>query len=613
MTVAATPSIKEILKSQFGYTSFRPYQEEIIQAVLKKEDVLAVLPTGGGKSLCFQLPSLMHSGVTLVVSPLIALMKDQVDSLKANGIPGTFINSTLTNKEMEQRVRSLDEGKTRILYVAPERLMTPRFLERVLNWDIKLVAIDEAHCISEWGHDFRPEYRQLANLRSVFPSVPFMALTATATERVREDILSQLKLKEPKKVIASFNRPNLQYRVLPKHQSTQQLLAFLKDRPKDSGIVYCLARKTCEALAETLRSEGISAKPYHAGLSTQERTKNQDNFLRDNTRIICATIAFGMGVHKSNVRFVVHYNLPRNIESYYQETGRAGRDGLSSDCLLLYSSGDAAKLKRFIEEKSKESERMIAHKQLKELLDYAETPQCRREVLLGYFGESWPQDNCKGCDNCLEPRERFDATIPAQKFLSCVFRIREKSGFQVGFHHTIDVLMGKETDKVDRWKHQSLSTFGIGDEFKKSQWILLGQELLRDGYLTQTTDNFKTIGLTEKGVGALKSRTPIELTKPLSSLKPKKTKITDTSYDPTLFDQLKSLRRSLAEERNVPAYIIFSDASLRHMARDLPMTLSDFAQISGVGEKKLEEFGPAFIEEIQEWSLISNHTGSGDR
>jgi len=599
MALVAAPSIHDVLKSQFGYTSFRPYQEDIIQAVLKQEDVLAVLPTGGGKSLCFQLPSLMHGGVTLVVSPLIALMKDQVDSLKSNGIEASFINSSLSPLQIEKRLQRLNEGITRILYVAPERLMMPHFLEWVINWNVKLLAIDEAHCISEWGHDFRPEYRQLAGLRQIFPHIPFVALTATATKRVRQDILEQLQFKNAQQFIASFNRPNLMYRVLPKHRSTQQLLAFLKDRPKESGIVYCLARRTCESIAATLQAQGFSAKPYHAGLSPKERTKNQNDFLRDQTNIICATIAFGMGIHKSNVRFVVHYNLPRNIESYYQETGRAGRDNLSSECLLLYSAGDAAQLRRFIEDKPKESERATAQRQLNELLDYAESSNCRRLSLLNYFGEAWPQDNCQGCDNCLEPRALFDATLPAQKLLSCVFRIRQKSGHQVGLHHTIDVLTGRLTEKVERWGHQNLSTFGIGNEFKKSQWIRLGDELIRKDYLMQTTDGYKTLSLSEKGASALKARTRIELTQPLSSLKPQKSKSVDTSFDSGLFDHLKSLRKLMADERDVPAYIIFSDASLRQMARDLPLTLSDFARISGVGEKKLKEFGPFFLEEIQ--------------
>jgi len=604
MTVTQEPPLHDVLKTQFGYTSFRPFQEDIIHAILEKKDVFAVLPTGGGKSLCFQLPAVLRKGLTLVVSPLIALMKDQVDSMRANGVAATFINSTLSTGEVNKRLFGLQKGIYRLLYVAPERLMMPGFLDQVKDWNVDLVAIDEAHCISEWGHDFRPEYRQLSQLRKVLPHISLMALTATATDRVQIDIVDQLHLKEPKKFVASFNRPNLTYRVLPKQKGLNQLLSFLKDRPHENGIVYCLSRQSCEDVADRLEAEGISAKPYHAGLDSKLRAQHQDWFLRDEVRVICATIAFGMGVHKSNVRFVVHYNLPRNIEAYYQETGRAGRDGLASDCLLLFSAGDAAKLNRFIDQKSDEKERRIAHQQLSEMLTYAESPECRRKILLNYFGEQGVKTSCGACDNCLEPREMFDATLPSQKLLSCVYRIKEKGGFSVGLHHTIDVLTGKSTEKVFKWGHEQLSTYGIGDEFKKSQWILLGQDLLRKEYLTQSGDSFKTLQLTEKGLEALKSRKIIELNKPLSSLKPRRRQETDISFDSVLFDLLKSLRKTLADEKDVPAYIIFSDATLRQMAKDCPVTSLEFSQISGVGERKLAEFGDSFIDRIK--TYLSN-------
>ena len=365
MIVAEKQSLRDVLKSQFGFDSFRPHQENIIQSVLDGKDALAVLPTGGGKSLCFQLPAVIKNKLTLVVSPLIALMKDQVDSLVTNGIPATLINSTLTGNEIHNRMEKLQREEFRLLYVAPERLMMPGFLAECKKWNLGMIAIDEAHCISEWGHDFRPEYRMLSQLRDHFPQLPILALTATATKRVQDDIVKQLKLSSPTKIIASFNRPNLTYRVLPKDRSFHQLLTFLKDRPQESGIIYCLARKTCEDLADRLEMEGIKAKPYHAGLKTEERNQNQEEFLRDQIQVICATIAFGMGVHKSNVRFVVHYNLPRNIESYYQETGRAGRDGLESDCLLLYSIGDATKISRFINEKSNHAEKKNCSKTIR--------------------------------------------------------------------------------------------------------------------------------------------------------------------------------------------------------------------------------------------------------
>src|SRR6266487_3374139 len=427
------------LKKSFGYDQFRPLQEEIIRDALAGRDVFVLMPTGGGKSLCFQLPALMRDGLTIVVSPLIALMKDQVDALQTSGIPATYLNSTLDREEAKARWRGLHRGQYRMLYVAPERLMLDAFLERALNWDIAQFAIDEAHCISEWGHDFRPEYRELKKLRKHLPHVPLMALTATATERVRIDIVKELELRNPHCYVASFNRPNLTYRVVPKTEPYEQLLAFIRSRPNDSGIVYCASRKSTESLARNLNEDGVSAKPYHAGLTNVERTKHQDAFLRDDVRVITATIAFGMGINKPNVRFVVHYDLPKNLESYYQETGRAGRDGLPSECILLFSPGDVAKQLHFIDEKS-EGEARIARSQLRQMVHYAETRECRRATLLRYFGEQYTQSSCEGCDNCLAPRETFDGTIAAQKFLSCVHRLCAKSGFGFGLNHIIEIL-----------------------------------------------------------------------------------------------------------------------------------------------------------------------------
>ena len=435
------------LKKYFGYAEFRPLQEEIILGALAGRDVFALMPTGGGKSLCFQLPALLRNGMTIVVSPLIALMKDQVDALQTSGIAATFLNSSLDGDEARKRLSGLHRGQYRLLYVAPERLMLDTFLERALNWDITQIAIDEAHCISEWGHDFRPDYRQLAKLRRHLPDVPIMALTATATERVRGDIVKQLKLRDPCCYVASFNRPNLAYRVGAKTSAYDQLREYVQNRPGDSGIVYCASRKTAETLAKKLSEDGITAKPYHAGLETAERTKYQEQFLRDDVRVITATIAFGMGINKPNVRFVVHYDLPKNIESYYQETGRAGRDGLPSDCMLLFSASDVVKQRRFIEEKS-EPEQRIAHEQLRAMITYAETRECRRATLLRYFGEEFGKASCDGCDNCLNPRETFDGTVPAQKFLSCVHRIHEKSGFGFGLNHVVEILTGGDTEAI---------------------------------------------------------------------------------------------------------------------------------------------------------------------
>src|SRR6184192_1266633 len=427
------------LKKHFGYDEFRPLQQEIINDALARRDVLVLMPTGGGKSLCFQLPALTREGLTIVVSPLISLMKDQVDALQTSGIAATYLNSTLDRKDAVARWRGLHRGEYRLLYVAPERLMLDTFLERALNWNIAQFAIDEAHCISEWGHDFRPEYRELKKLRKRLPDVPIMALTATATEQVRADIIKELNLRDPRPYVASFNRPNLTYRVVAKTASYDQLLAFMRSRPNDSGIVYCASRKSTESLARNLNEDGVSTQTYHAGLTIEERTQHQEAFLRDDVRVITATIAFGMGINKPNVRFVVHYDLPKNLESYYQETGRAGRDGLPSECVLLFNPSDVAKQLHFIDEKS-ESEGRIAREQLRQMVHYAETRECRRATLLRYFGEQFSQQSCDGCDNCLQPRETFDGTVPAQKFLSCVHRIRQKSGFNFGINHIVEVL-----------------------------------------------------------------------------------------------------------------------------------------------------------------------------
>ena len=408
------PPLLSLLKEHFGYTSFRPLQEDIMRDALAGKDVVALLPTGGGKSLCYQLPALARPGLTLVISPLIALMKDQVDSLQANGIAATFLNSSLNAQEIQIRLQGVYRGHYQLLYMAPERLMLPESLNDLQKWQVNLLAIDEAHCISEWGHDFRPEYRRLVELRERFPQIPIMALTATATARVREDIRTLLKLNNPASYVASFNRPNLTYRVLTKASPVDQILALLRAQPHDSGIVYCQSRKTTELLAGQLQAYRINALPYHAGLSQEERSRHQELFLRDDVQVICATIAFGMGINKSNVRFVIHHDLPKNLESYYQETGRAGRDGLPSECVLLFSAGDTVKQQRFINEKPDQHEQQIARAQLQQMVRYAECPTCRRTELLQYFGETYSPANCEACDNCLSPRDTFDGTEVAE-------------------------------------------------------------------------------------------------------------------------------------------------------------------------------------------------------
>ncbi len=591
--------LRQLLKQFFGFDSFRPFQEEIVCDALDGKDVFAVLPTGGGKSLCYQLPALARPGLTVVVSPLIALMKDQVDALQAAGAPATFLNSSLPLEEWRARRSELAAGKYRLLYVAPERLMAPGFVEDLRAWSVNMFAIDEAHCISEWGHDFRPEYRELAGLRAHFPTAPVMALTATATARVREDVVRQLQLRSPAVYVASFNRPNLNYRVAAKAGAYEQVLAFLREREKESGIIYCQARKTADTLAARLRADGCLAAAYHAGLEAPDRARNQEAFSRDQIRVVVATIAFGMGINKSNVRFVVHYDLPKNIESYYQETGRAGRDGLPSDCLLLFSPGDRVKYGRFIDEKPDPREREIARTQLEQMVHYAEGASCRRSFLLGYFGEQFQEENCGACDNCLAPRETWDGTVAAQKFLSCVYRIKQHSGFGVGVNHVVEVLTGADTDRIRKWGHKELSTYGIGNEHDRRDWAAIGRELVRLGFLDQDASRFNVLELTPEGAAVLKSREKVLLTRALTPPVAAKPRAGSIECDDALFDTLRQLRKRLADERNVPPYVIFSDVALRQMARFYPEDEKAFSRISGVGEKKLTEFGALFMAEIR--------------
>ncbi len=597
-----------LLKQYFGYDSFRPLQEEIMSATLDGRDTVAILPTGAGKSLCYQLPALAREGLTVVVSPLIALMKDQVDQLLAAGVSATYLNSSLDGEEMRLRQAGLDVGDYQLLYVAPERLLSGDFPQKLAGWNVGAIAVDEAHCISEWGHDFRPEYRQLASLRERFPGVPFIALTATATPRVREDIIAQLRLRDPQVFISSFNRPNLSYRVIPKEKAIRQVWEFASARPQDSGIIYCQSRKSTEALAAALVDEGISAVAYHAGMPPEQRSANQDAFLRDEARVVCATVAFGMGINKPNVRWVVHADLPKNVEGYYQETGRAGRDGLPGDCLLLYSRADVIRQLKFIGEISEEQAREIAKAQLDQMTEYAEDENCRRAHLLGYFGEDWPHENCGGCDACLSPREKYDATEDCRKFLSCVFRIRQLSGFTTGLQHIADVLCGANNEKVRRWKHETLSTYGIGKDKDRPEWVALGRQLLRMGLIQQSQDGFSTISITKDGMTALKDGRNFTLTRPpaaerngLAQSAAAAAKAGDIPCDEGLFAELRSLRKDLASELDVPPYVVFSDVSLRHMARSYPTGNVAFLQIPGVGEKKLEDFGEAMISAIKIW------------
>ncbi len=603
MTVEAGV-VSDALKRYFGFDAFRPLQEAIVGDVLDGRDVFALLPTGGGKSLCYQLPAVLTPGLTVVISPLIALMKDQVDALNTAGIAATFVNSSLDYEEIRERTDGLRRGAYRLLYVAPERLTIPSFAAELATLNVTRFAVDEAHCISEWGHDFRPDYRRIAELRARFAEVPFLAFTATATDRVRADILERLQLRDPAVHIGSFNRANLTYRVTRKKRSPEALIAWLNARPDDAGIVYVGSRAHADDLAKRLKAAGIAALPYHAGLDAEKRSRNQERFIRDKVRVICATVAFGMGIDKSNVRFVVHYDLPRSVEGYYQETGRAGRDGVPAECLLFFNHGDVAKYERFIEEKETEGEREVARQQLERMTRYAYTNDCRRRDLLAYFGETWTELNCGGCDNCLEPRPAVDATVDAQKLLSCIERIRRANGFGVGIAHVVDVLLGAENDKIWRWNHERLSTYGIGKDRTKQSWRALADELLRLGLIAVDSSNFNTVAVTDSGRAALAERTPVVVREspPAAERGRKRAPAVagDGPYNAEVFRALRDLRKEIADERDVPAYVVFSDAVLRSMARELPRTPAQLRAISGVGEKKLADFGTLFLEAIAE-------------
>jgi ATP-dependent DNA helicase RecQ len=588
-----------ILKETFGYDTFRPLQREVIENVLARRDTLAVMPTGGGKSLCYQIPSMMFDGLTVVVSPLISLMKDQVEQLRAYGVPALFLNSSLAPQEYQENMDFVKRGEVKLLYVAPETLLTPRILSLLAGLKVDCLTIDEAHCISEWGHDFRPEYRQLVEVRKKFPNAVCLALTATATSRVRQDIHSTLKFATSNEFVASFNRENLFIEVLPKRDPIQQTLDMLKHYKDQSGIVYCFSRKQVDELASYLISRGYSVGPYHAGLEDSERKQNQEAFIRDDVQIIVATIAFGMGINKPNVRFVIHYDLPKSIEGYYQEIGRAGRDGLPAHCLLLYSYADVAKINYFIDQKEGE-ERRIAIQHLNAIVGYAEDERnCRRKPLLNYFGEGYTTDNCSNCDNCnSSPTPLTDVTIPAQKFLSCIKRADEK----FGAGHITDILLGSKNEKVLRWGHDKLSTYGIGGELTKKQWMHLARQLLSMGYLKQEGE-YHTLSLTLKALEALRKRAPIMgVLQEAERVKREGKKKEELEYNHALFAILRQKRKEMADEAGVPPYIIFSDRTLTEMAAYYPQSTASLLNISGVGQVKLHQYGDAFLEVTKAYS-----------
>lgn len=593
---AQPQSLEQSLKHFFGYDSFRPGQREIIEQALKKRDLLIIMPTGGGKSLCFQLPALLKPGLMIVVSPLIALMQDQVEALQDNGVGATFLNSTLTVAEAKSREAAILNGEIKLLYVAPERLLSEKFLlfldliEAQLG--ISAFAIDEAHCVSEWGHDFRPEYRQLKQLRKRYPKIPVLALTATATQRVRQDIIQQLELKNPYIHVASFNRPNLYYEVIPKKkQSFTQLLKLIQD-VGGSGIIYCLSRKNVEDLAFRLQSHGLSALPYHAGMEDTVRAENQTRFIRDDVQIMVATIAFGMGINKPDVRFVIHYNLPRTLESYYQESGRAGRDGESARCTLFFSYGDIKTIEYLIDQKPDADEQRIARQQLRQMLDYAEATECRRTVQLSYFGEFF-SENCEKCDNCRTQNPVEDWTIESMKFLSCVARCQERFGMT----YIIDVLRGSKSQKIFDRCHDQLSTYGIGKDKTVEEWKHLGRSLLRQGLLDQTTDGYAILKLNSRSWEVMKRERKVEITVIKEQNLEKSTRSLAMEAE-MLFEQLRQLRKKLADEQSIPPYMVFSDSTLRLMAQQRPQTLEELSGISGVGSHKLERYGKQFTQAI---------------
>ena len=594
--ITVSISAQKTLNDTFGYQFFRPYQEEIINRLIAGEDAFVLMPTGGGKSLCFQIPALHRPGVAIVVSPLISLMKDQVDALRVNGVRAACYNSSLGVVESRQVLAQLHGGQLDLLYVAPERLLSEDFLDRLRSFEIALFAIDEAHCVSQWGHDFRPEYTGLGRLRNIFPTVPMVALTATAEKQTRLDIIHHLNLQNAHQVIASFDRPNIRYTVIDKAKPYLQLMEFLDSRRDESGIVYCLSRKRVDEVAEKLRQEGLKAAPYHAGLPASERKQTQESFIRDDLQIVVATVAFGMGIDKPNVRFVVHYDLPKNLESYYQETGRAGRDGLPAEALLLFGYGDIAIGRGLIEKGGNPEQKRIEIHKLNAMVAFAESGTCRRRALLGYFGETLEKD-CGNCDICLNPPERYDASEDARKALSCVYRV----GQRFGIGHVIEVLRGAKTQRIYDLRHNQLSTYGIGREQNQDHWSHLLRQLIHCGYLEQDIGNYSVLKLTEAARPLLRGEAELTITKPRVKPGRKKRserKIVGLEYDQELFNQLRVLRKQIADRDGVPPYVVFGDASLAEMAATLPTDKEEFLQINGVGQAKLQRYGNEFMEEI---------------
>ena len=609
----ATPSQRNIsiyhaLQTVFGFDSFRPNQEDIIRAVLEKRDVFAVMPTGGGKSICYQLPAVLMQGSAVVISPLISLMKDQVDAAKENGIAAAFINISLDADEMSAVIRRLKGNQIKLLYIAPERFAMPQFVEMLRELPLSLFAIDEAHCISEWGHDFRPDYLSLSGIPAKFPGVPVAAFTATATEKVQQDIIRKIGLKDPHCVRASFNRPNLFYQVAPKTELSQQLLEFLKGHEGESGIIYRTTRDSVASTAEFLSTHGIKALPYHAGLPADIRDRNQEAFNRDEVSVIVATIAFGMGIDKSNVRFVVHADLPKHIEAYYQETGRAGRDGEPAHCLLFFSRGDIPRIRYFIDKIGDDAERSIAVEKLNQTVRFASHNVCRRKQLLAFFGETYPADNCGTCDICTGNVNRTNITTDARILMSAMARMNER----FGINHVMDVVIGADTKRVRELGHHAIKTFGAGRHGDKHYWRFIIDELLAQELIVQDGDRYPVLKLTPRG------RVAFTGTDQVFGLKREEVTVTerrrksteDGPFDAALFERLRIVRKRLAGANEVPPYVIFSDKTLHEMSRQYPVTSAEMRRVHGVGDVKLERYGDYFVTEIK--AYVDDNPGIHD-